>query len=116
MVFEADHLTAAESEGRVLRHLVLYKFKDQTTPAQVQQVIDAFSALPKKIDAIAGLEHGPNVSPEGKSDGLTYCFMVTFRDEKGRDAYLIHPAHLEYVKVVQDRRERVVVFDYWTKP
>jgi hypothetical protein len=107
---------AAEAEGRVLRHLVLYKFKADATPAQVQQVIDAFSGLPKKIDTIIGFEHGPNVSPEGKSDGLTYCFNVTFRDEKGRDAYLVHPAHQEYVKVVQDKRDRVIVFDYWTKP
>ena len=104
---------AAQQEGRVLRHLVLYKFKPEVTPDQVQQVIDAFSQLPKKIDGIVGFEHGPNVSPEGKSDGLTYCFNVSFRDEKARDAYLVHPAHQEYVKVVQDKRERVVVFDYW---
>ncbi len=84
--------------------------------ADVQQVIDAFAALPSKIDAIVSLEHGPNVSPEGKSDGLTYCFVVTFRDETGRDAYLKHPAHDAYVSVVKDRREKVIVFDYWAKP
>jgi hypothetical protein len=106
---------ADQKENKVLRHLVLYKFKPETTPAQLQQVIDAFSALPKKIDAIIGLEHGPNVSQEGKSDGLTYGFLVTFRDEKGRDAYLVDPAHQDYVKVVQDKREKVVVFDYWAQ-
>ena len=116
MLSDTGHIRAAETEGKVLRHLVLYKFKPQTTPAQVQEVIDAFSGLPRKIEAIAAFEHGPNVSPEGKSDGLTYCFTVTFRDEKGRDAYLVHPAHQEYVKVVQDKRERVVVFDYWAQP
>src|SRR5688572_31793098 len=114
-VMSSRRSIAAEPEGRLLRHLVLYKFKPETTPAQVQQVIDAFSGLPKRIDAIIGFEHGPNVSPEGKSDGLTYCFNVTFRDEKGRDAYLVHPAHQEYVKVVQDKRERVIVFDYWAQ-
>lgn len=103
-----------EKPGRVLRHIVLYKFKDDLKPAQVQEVIDAFAALPKKIDTIVGFEHGVNVSPEGKSEGLTHCFVVSFRDEKGRDAYLEHPAHLEYVKIVRDRREKVVVFDYWT--
>lgn len=105
---------AAEPQARVLRHLVLYQFKPEVTPAQLQQVIDAFSQLPKKIDGIVGFEHGPNVSPEGKTEGLTYCFNVTFRDEKARDAYLVHPAHREYVKVAQDKRERAVVFDYWT--
>ncbi len=105
---------AANSKGeKVLRHLVMYSFKEDQTPAQVQEVIDTFAALPSKIDAIIGFEHGPNVSPEGKSEGLTYCFMVTFRDEKGRDAYLVHPAHQQYVNVVKDRRDKVVVFDYW---
>ena len=105
----------AKESDRLLRHIVLYKFKDELSPQQVQEVIDAFAALPKKIDVIAGFEHGKNVSPEGKSEGLTHCFVVSFRSEQDRDAYLEHPAHQEYVKLVRDRREKVVVFDYWTK-
>lgn len=113
MIQFADRSSGADEKGKVLRHLVLYKFKPGTTEAQLQQVIDAFSSLPRKIEGITAFEHGPNVSAEGKSDGLTYCFVVSFRDEKARDAYLVHPAHQEYVKVVQDKREKVVVFDYW---
>lgn len=105
---------AGNEEKKMLRHMVLYKFKDDLKPAQVQEVVDAFAALPGKIDSIASFEHGTNVSPEGKSEGLTHAFVVTFRDEAGRDAYLVHPAHLEYVQVVRDKREKVVVFDYWT--
>jgi hypothetical protein len=102
-----------DSGHKVLRHVVFYKFKDSLTRQQVQEVVDAFAALPKKIDAIIGYEHGTNVSEEGKSEGLTHAFVVTLRDEKGREAYLSHPAHDEYVQVVRDRREKVVVFDYW---
>ena len=79
-------------------------------------MIDAFAALPEKIDTIVEFEHGDNVSEEGKSAGLTHAFVVTFNDERGRDAYLKHPAHLEYVKLAGPRREKVVVFDYWTEP
>jgi Stress responsive A/B Barrel Domain len=107
--------TVDEKPAKTLRHIVLYKFKNDLKPRQVQEVIDAFAALPKKIDTVIGFEHGVNISAEGKSEGLTHCFVVTFRDEKGRDAYLVHPAHLEYVKLAKDRREKVVVFDYWTK-
>ena len=113
-VTQAAEPAPPAAEKKVLRHVVLYKFKDSLTPGQIQEVIDAFSALPKKIDTIIGFERGTNVSPEGKSEGLTHAFVVTFRDEAGRDAYLTHPAHLEYVNVVKDRREKVVVFDYWT--
>lgn len=102
--------------AKVLRHVVMYKFKDSVSPREVQEVINAFAALPKKIDTIVGFERGSNVSAEGKSEGFTHVFVVTFKDEAGRDAYLKHPAHDEYVKVVKDRREKVVVFDYWAEP
>ncbi len=104
---------AAAQPARVLRHIVLYQFKPEISAAQVQEVIDTFAALPKKIDTIIGFEHGLNVSQEGKSDGLTHAFQVTFRNEADLKTYLEHPAHLDYVKVVKDRRLKVVVFDYW---
>ena len=106
---------AEEKPRRVLRHVVLYKFKDDLRPGQVEEVVRAFAALPSKIDGIVRFEHGTNVSPEGKSEGLTHAFVVTFADEATRDAYLKHPAHDEYVSIVRDRREKVVVFDYWTE-
>lgn len=109
--------TSALGEGkgdRVLRHIVMYKFKDSLTGPQVEEVVAAFKQLPNKIDTITGFECGTNVSREGKSEGFTHVFVVAFKDEKGRDAYLEHPAHLDYVKLARDRREKVVVFDYWT--
>jgi heme-degrading monooxygenase HmoA len=107
--------SAAEPTDNVLRHVVMYKFKETVTPEQVEQVVAAFSGLPKKIDAIMGFERGTNVSSEGKSEGFTHVFVVTFKDEAGRDAYLKHPAHDAYVQVVKDKREKVVVFDYWAE-
>lgn len=113
MTMASATATAADAPGKVLRHVVMYKFKDSTTPAQVQEVVEAFAGLPKKIDTIVGFEHGTNVSLEGKSDGFTHVFVVTFKDEAGRETYLKHPAHDAYVQVVKDKREKVVVFDYW---
>lgn len=106
---------AAAQPAKQLRHVVLYKFKADITPQQIQEVVDAFSALPSKINTITGFERGTNVSEENKSEGFTHCFVVTFRDTAGRAAYLKHPAHDEYVKVVKDRREKVIVFDYWAE-
>src|SRR5262245_3871479 len=58
-----------EAADKVLRHIVMYKFKDDVTLAQVVEVVDAFAALPKKVNTIIGYEAGTNVSKEGKSDG-----------------------------------------------
>lgn len=111
----ATALPAKAPKERVLKHLVLYKFKDDLSKAQLQEVIDTFAGLAKKVDTIVALEHGANVSKEGKSDGLTYGFCVTFKDETGLATYLKHPAHDHYVSVAKDKRDKVVVFDYWAE-
>lgn len=103
----------ARAPEKLLRHIVLYKFKETTTPTQVQEVIDTFSALPKQIPQIADFECGSNVSQEGKSEGMTQAFVVSFRSDADLQTYLTHPAHLAYVNVVKDKREKVLVFDYW---
>jgi hypothetical protein len=108
-------LASASAAEKVLRHIVLYKFKDGITPAQIQEVVDAFGALPKKVGTIIGYEAGTNVSTEGKSEGFTHAFVVTFKNETDLAAYLVHPAHDAYVKVVTGKREKVIVFDYWTE-
>ncbi|MDX1964215.1 MAG: Dabb family protein [Pirellulales bacterium] len=108
-------LAAPAEKQKLLRHIVMYKFKPEVSATQVQEVVDTFAALPSKIDTIRQFEMGTNVSQEGKSDGFTHVFVVSFADEAGRDQYLEHPAHQAYVRVVKDRREKVLVLDYWTE-
>jgi lysophospholipase L1-like esterase len=107
---------AGAAAQRLLRHIVLFKFKDTSTPADVARIVEAFRGLPGKIDTIKGFEWGTDVSPEGKSQGLTHCFVVTFADEAGRDAYLPHPAHKEFVAIVGPHVDKVCVVDFWTQP
>ena len=47
--------------------------------------------------------------------GLTHCFFLTFHSDADRDAYLIHPAHKAFGKVLGDKASAVTVVDYWTK-
>ncbi|MBW3542765.1 MAG: Dabb family protein [Planctomycetes bacterium] len=104
----------AKASPPLLRHVVLFKFKEEATKEQIRQVEEAFAALPKKIDAIHDFEWGTDVSVENRSKGFTHGFLVTFRDEKGRDEYLPHPAHQEFVKLALPLVEDVLGFDYRT--
>jgi lysophospholipase L1-like esterase len=116
--FVADRVLAAlgaDGAGKLLRHVVLFKFKDEVTKDQIQEVVDAFAKLPGRISEIHDFEWGTDVSPENRSDGFTHCFFVTFRDARGRDAYLPHTAHQEFVKLVGPRIDKVLVVDYWAK-
>ena len=49
---------AQSSSGKVLRHVVMFKFKDGTTAEQVKKVEDAFRKLPTQIKEIKGFEWG----------------------------------------------------------
>lgn len=119
--FVADKMLAAlgvnTHPGQVLRHVVLFKFKEGATAEQIQAVVDGFVALPTKIDVICDFEYGTDVSVENMSQGFTHGFVVTFRNEQGRDTYLPHAAHQEFVKLVGPCVDKAFVFDYWaTKP
>lgn len=99
----------------MLKHVVLFKFKEGTTPKQIKEVEKAFAALPGKIDVIRGFEAGTNVSVENHSEGFTHCFVVSFSNEADRDAYLIHPAHKEFASSIGGCIDKVLAIDYWNK-
>ncbi|WP_294001390.1 Dabb family protein [Sphaerotilus sp.] len=98
----------------MLRHLVLLKFKPDTTPAAIADITAAFHALPAAIDTVRALESGTDVSPEGLARGYTHAFLLTFDDAAGRDHYLPHPAHQAFVARLQPLLDDVLVLDYTT--
>lgn len=122
-VHETKHVSEAKpaamskpaATAPVLRHVVLFKFKDETTAEQVQQIEQAFCALPGKMDAIENFEWGTDVSVENRQQGFTHCFVVTFRDETARAEYLPHPAHKAFGKLLGPHLDEVLVIDYWTR-
>lgn len=101
--------------GKVLRHVVMFKFKETATPANIKLVEEEFAKLPQKIGGIQSYEWGTNSSPEGLNQGLTHCFILTFTSDKDRDAYLIHQAHKDFGKILGPYLDKVTVFDFWVK-
>ena len=104
-----------EKSAQMLRHVLLFRFKEGTSPEQIKEVENAFASLPDKIDAIKCFEWGTNVSVENRSEGFTHCFVVSFLNEHDRDAYLIHPDHKEFGKSLGGCLDKVLVVDYWNK-
>src|SRR5688572_21926019 len=103
----------SNTESKVLRHVVLFKFKDTSTSEDVKKVEVAFKDLAGKLPLIKGYEWGKNNSPENLNQGLTHCFLLTFSSEKDRDAYLVHPDHKAFGKVLGPHLDTVTVVDYW---
>ncbi len=101
------------TDDKVLRHAVFFSFKEEATEEQVNTIVKAFRNLPNKIEEIIDFQWGVNNSPEGKNDGFTHCFLLTFKDEAGREVYLPHPAHKEFGSTLGGLNDQVFVIDYW---
>jgi hypothetical protein len=99
--------------SNVLRHVVMFKFKDSSKAEDIKKVEDAFRSLADKLSLIKDFEWGKNSSPENLNQGLTHCFLVTFSSEKDRDTYLTHPDHQAFVEILKPHLDKVTVVDYW---
>jgi hypothetical protein len=104
---------STKAPAKQLRHVVLFSFKESSSAEDIKKVEDAFRALPSKIKEIRGFEWGTNNSPENLNQDFTHCFFVTFDSEQGREVYLPHPAHKEFVEVLKPHLDKVLVIDYW---
>jgi hypothetical protein len=108
---------ALQSAGQV-RHVVVFKYRAGTTDAQMRQVTAALAALKDRIPGIVSFEHGVNHSPENLNKGFTHTYLITFTDAKARDAYLPHPDHQAFGKLLGSLGvlEDVFVVDYTPVP
>jgi len=106
---------AQEAKKGKLLHVVSFKFKETASKEQIKQVEDAFRDLKKKIKEIKDYKWGTNVSPEKHDKGFTHGFILTFDNEKDRDAYLVHPDHKAFGKIVGPVMADVFVIDFWTQ-
>jgi hypothetical protein len=106
--------STASAAGKV-HHVVCFKFKSTATSQDIKQVEEAFAALQDKVPGIESLKWGTNVSKEQRNKGFTHCFILTFKSEKERDAYLEHPEHKAFGKLVGPVVDDVFVIDFVPK-
>lgn len=96
----------------MIRHCVLFSFKEGTDEDKIEKIENEFNLLKSVIPEIVGMEWGLNNSPEGKAKGFTHMFLLTFNNVYDRDSYLIDPKHQAFSGMVGPYLEDVLVFDY----
>ena len=107
-------MSTIAADGPVF-HIVHFKFKADATPAQIAGIEKDFAALKGKIDIVQSLDWGTDISPEKLSDGFTHCWVLTFKNEKDRDAYIVHPAHKAFVETLAGVLDKPLVVDFIPK-
>uniref|UniRef100_A0A0C9RGW2 TSA: Wollemia nobilis Ref_Wollemi_Transcript_25362_400 transcribed RNA sequence n=1 Tax=Wollemia nobilis TaxID=56998 RepID=A0A0C9RGW2_9CONI len=100
-----------ESLG-VLKHVLLVKFKDNIPPGRIEDLIKAFANLVNLIEPLKSFEWGEDVSCENLQQGFTHVFECMFDTTEDRDAYLVHPAHVEFGNQILPAIEKFIVVDY----
>lgn len=97
-----------------VRHVVVFKYKEGASEEKIRTVTDAFRSLQDKIPGIVSFEQGVNNSPEGKNQGFTHVYLLTFENAAARDAYLPHPEHKEFGRILGETGifDDVFVVDY----
>lgn len=98
---------------KLLRHAVIFAFKDSVTAEQVKQVEINFARLPEEIDQIKGFEWGKNLNTSEVGKGFTHCFVLTFESEEDLQAYEVHPAHEKFKNETIGNVKDLLVVDYW---
>jgi hypothetical protein len=95
-----------------VKHIALIKFKDGTSEEQINKLFDDLLDLSENVEGIEDYVSGPNMSPEGKSNGYTHGFIMTFANAAARDTYLGHAEHQKFQENAAPVVESVVVCDF----
>lgn len=94
----------------MITHLVLFKFKPETTEAQIQQLIEGLGSLPQSIEEIREFRFGSDVIHSERSYDLG--LVSSFDDLEALQRYQVHPEHQKVVAQVKAITSGVVAVDF----
>jgi hypothetical protein len=102
------------AKSSLLRHVVLFKFKDSSLEDEVEHVVSSFMSLKSQVPQIVAMEWGRNISEENHHQGFTHCFVISCQSIQDLTDYQKHPAHLDFQKILAHHMEKVFVVDYYS--
>ncbi|KAG8214441.1 hypothetical protein J3R82DRAFT_9464 [Butyriboletus roseoflavus] len=94
-----------------IHHIILLKFKQGITPADVAKVRASLHALPSQIPAISGIKAGTKIKHPMDHD-FDEGVIFIFNDEDAlRKGYAPHKAHTDYQAYTAPYIEDKLIFD-----
>jgi hypothetical protein len=75
----------------MIRRVVLIRWKEGTTPSDVDAVTAGLSTLPGQIPQIRAYTHGPDIGIG--HEPCDYAIVADFDDADGWQTYDTHPVH-----------------------
>ncbi|HKK53674.1 MAG TPA: Dabb family protein [Myxococcota bacterium] len=79
----------------MLRHVVMFRFREEAPPDARDSVEAGLADLPSEIEEIESYRFGADL---GLRDGnFDYCLVADFADEEAFARYVDHPAHQRFI-------------------
>lgn len=94
----------------MITHIVLFKFKPETTEAEVQKLAEGLGGLPQLIEEIREFRFGADVVRSERSYDLG--LVSSFEDLDALQSYNVHPEHQKVVAQVKAIAANVVAVDF----
>ena len=95
----------------MIEHIVLFRFKPETSDATKTKIIQELLDLRSRIPSIRDIRAGANFCDRSK--GYDYALVVRFTDRQGLDEYQEHPDHQKVVvEWVRPNLAEILAVDY----
>jgi len=94
----------------MIRHIVLFKFKEGVDEERQTFLINALEGLKVKIPLVKELEVGRDIA--GKPNSYNIALNSVFDSFDDVETYAVHPDHVEVVKLVKELCDSSVKVDF----
>jgi len=94
----------------MIQHVMLWNYKDETTPDQRAHIEAELVALPGRIQSLEDVQYGPVVG--GRNQTFDHCFVMRFASSQDLAEYNVHPEHQKFAAMFRDACAVQVVADF----
>jgi hypothetical protein len=94
----------------MIKHIVMFKFKDDVSHERIELIKQVMDDMPAKIPQILKFETGLDVKRGPKSFDLV--LISEFESLDTLEQYRVHPAHQTLIKLLEDIKEVNYAVDY----
>lgn len=94
----------------MITHVVFFKFKPETSEADILTLVNGLGALPEKIGEIREFRFGKDVIHSERS--FDFALVSRFNDLEAMQRYQVHPEHQQVVAHVKAITSSVIAVDF----
>lgn len=87
----SDESVLTKKRAPIIRHMVLFKFKEDAARQDIDDAFKTLMDLKDKIPGIVSITTGHYESHEKLNKGFNYGFTIDFKDASASERYHSHP-------------------------